>query len=96
MEEFVIPCIRYFSKTDEDCFFGWLNSIPGVASVRGEGRNLYVTLNSALLADDTLRELISLHYRYSIPMYSLSQFETPENKGWFRNDSAYWYSAIFG
>jgi hypothetical protein len=98
MTSFAIPqgaeC-PYRSHGDESAFLGWLESIPGVKSVKGHGLELIVTLRSRRISSLALRELIALHTRYKLPMQSLAQFETAANKKWFRSTKAYWYSKVF-
>jgi hypothetical protein len=89
------PECPYWSQGDESAFFRWLQSIPGVESVKGQGMGLIVTLRSSRLSSLALRELIALHTRYNLPMQSLAQFETVANKNWFRSKKAYWYSKVF-
>jgi hypothetical protein len=85
----------YWSHGDESAFFRWLESIPGVKSVKGQGLELIVTLRSSRISSLALRELIALHTRYNLPMQSLAQFETAANKKWFRSKKAHWYLKVF-
>ena len=98
MASFAIPqgseC-PYWSHGDELAFSRWLESIPGVKSVKGEGQELSVTLRSSRISAVALRELIALHTRYNLPMGSLAQFETATNRKWFRSKNAYWYPKVF-
>jgi hypothetical protein len=86
----------FYSRGDEDAFFGWLQGIPGVVKVKGVGVELFVTLRSKVLSDRALRELIGLHRRYGIPMRALAQFETKRNGLWFRSKEMFWYEQVFG
>ena len=98
MASFAIPqgseC-PYWSNGDESAFFQWLESIPGVKSLKGQRQELIVTLQSSRISSVALRELIALHKRYNLPMRSLSRFETATNKKWFRSKKAYWYPKVF-
>ena len=85
----------YYSPSDEDAFFRWLEAIPGVTRVTGTADGLVVTLASRTPSEVTLRELLALHFRYALPMHSLAQFETPRNRRWFRARDAYWYTLVF-
>jgi hypothetical protein len=99
MPHLLIPqgrACRYWSRKDEDAFFLWLQSIPGVTRVKGVGTQLIVSLRSKRLSDRALRDLIGLHMRYGLPMRSLAQFETPQNRLWFRSKQMYWYRKVFG
>jgi hypothetical protein len=86
----------YYSQSDEDAFYAWLQSIPGVLRVVGTADGLVVTLRSKRLSQAALRELLAIHYRYGLPMQTLSQFETAQNRSWFRARHTYWYPSVFG
>ena len=66
--------MRYYSPSDEAAFFGWLQSIPGVIRVHGQGRELVIELRSKRLSASSLRELIALYRRYEGNMSELAQF----------------------
>lgn len=85
----------YYSQLDEEAFFRWLQSIGGVKRVVGTPEGLMVTLRSAKLSESALRDLLALHFRYDLPMGALAQFQTPENRHWFRSPQAYWYARVF-
>jgi hypothetical protein len=86
----------YYSQSDEDAFFGWLRSIPGVVGFVGTPEGLEVTLRSGNVGQGALRDLLALHYRYQLPMKDLAQFQTDNNSSWFPNPIAYWHLAVFG
>jgi len=86
----------YYSQSDEAAFFNWLQAIPGVSSVVGTPTGLEVTLRSKRLSQVALRELLALHFRYGLPMKDLAQFETAQNKSWFRAPHMYWHKKVFG
>ena len=88
--------LRFGSPGDEAAFFAWLESIPGVRNINGEGRKLVVTLRSSSLSDRALQELIALHSRYGLPLRPLAKFETPRNRAWLRARDAFWYRQMFG
>ena len=88
--------MRYFSSGDEDAFFRWLESIPGVIRVRGVGRELLIELRSVRISAEALRELIALYRRYGGQLRDLAVFENAGNRGWFRDPNAYWYRGVFG
>ena len=85
----------YFSQSDETAFFHWLESIPGVVRVVGTPDGLVVSLRSRRLSQVALRELLALHFRYGLPMNELAQFETPQNRAWFRAPQMYWHAKVF-
>ena len=57
--------IRYYSDSDEHCFFSWLKSVPGLVSVIGSGQALRVCFAPPLGAD-AIRELTALFKRYAL------------------------------
>jgi len=88
--------MAYFSPQDEAAFFGWLQAIPGVISVRGQGQELHIQLRSRRMSQECLRELISLYSRYNGNLHELAQFENDSNRGWFKDRGAYWFGGVFG
>ena len=85
----------YGSPGDERAFFTWLQSIPGVLSIRGEGRELHIRLRSKRLSTSSLREFIALYTRYQGRLSELAQFATPSNESWFKSKEAHWYRGVF-
>ena len=88
--------MHYWSHRDEDAFFAWLQSIPGVVKVQGRGRELFIRLKSKRLSAMALRDLLGLYKRYQGNMRELAQFENSSNAAWFKNPKAYWYKGVFG
>jgi hypothetical protein len=86
----------FYSQLDEASFFKWLESIAGVRKVVGTRDGLMVSLRSPRLSQPALRDLIALHFRYNLPMHTLAQFETAENRAWFRAPHMYWHDRVFG
>jgi hypothetical protein len=84
-----------FSSRDETAFFDWLQSIPGVISVRGEGRTLLIRLRSSRLSKATLLEFIAVYERYQGNLRELADFENLSNTAWLRNRNAYWHEKMF-
>ncbi|WLI88864.1 hypothetical protein Q4S45_19490 [Massilia sp. R2A-15] len=87
--------MHYYSRSDEAAFFGWLQSIPGVTGIRGQGHELVIRLKSKKLSQTALRELLALYRRYGGDMSELEQFANDTNRSWFQNPDAYWYNAVF-
>jgi hypothetical protein len=87
--------MKYYSHGDEAAFFSWLQSIPGVISVRGQGRELTIRLKSKKLSQTALRELLALYLRYNGRMSELAQFVNDTNRGWFQHPDAIWFKAVF-
>ena len=88
--------MRYFSSGDETAFFTWLQSIPGVVSVEGRGRELLIHLHSKRLSAQSLREFIALYERYRGNMRELAQFANSSNSSWFCAPGAFWHKKVFG
>jgi len=85
----------YFSQNDETAMFEWLDRIPVIDDVAGEGRNLVFRLKRAP-NDDQLRDLLALFYRYQMDMTPLAALRTPENESWFLDQGSYWFDSVFG
>lgn len=66
--------MEYYSPKDESAFFNWLQSIPGVTSVKGVGTELHITLRSKKLSANTENELSALYERYNGNISELEQF----------------------
>jgi hypothetical protein len=86
----------YYSPLDEASFFRWLGSVSGVHKITGTPNGLHVSLRTANLSERALRDLIALHWRYSLPMRDLRAFKNTKNESWFFDTGAYWYESIFG
>jgi hypothetical protein len=95
MPQLLVHERTYYSQSDEAAFFSWLQSVPGVVRTVGTAEGLVVTLRSRRLSQSALRELLALHFRYDLPMQALAQFETAENRSWFRSAQAYWHAKVF-
>ena len=93
--ELIIYESWYYAREDEDIFFAWLDQIEHVVSYKGEPRGLVAQLKDGPIDNESLRELLALHYRYKLYMKELAYFETKENRKWFRGSRAYWYSRVF-
>jgi hypothetical protein len=83
----------YGSQIDENMMFSWLDKIPCVSGYKGKGVELYIDLKE--MDEDSLRELISLFFRYQLDLSQFKQFETSRNRKWFNNPEAYWYPYVF-
>ncbi|UXY16943.1 hypothetical protein N8I74_08005 [Chitiniphilus purpureus] len=85
----------FWSYLDEKSFFAWLESIPAVIEVVGDGGGLNVSLRIPL-EESSLRDLIALMHRYQIDKRCLRRFCVPENEKWFKDPEKYWYISVFG
>src|SRR6185312_1238778 len=64
----------YYSQGDEDAFYGRLNSLPCVKSIRGHPYGIQITLRPP--SEWQLRELLSLLFRYGLDMAPLAALKT--------------------
>jgi hypothetical protein len=87
--------MAYWSPRDETAFFNWLQSIPGVTDVRGQGRELFIRMKSKRLSQANLLELLALYRRYDGCMPELAQFANDTNRHWFQHPDAWWYKSVF-
>lgn len=85
----------YYAYGDEKAFFGWLESIPCVASVGGHHRDIHIKLKRQP-GDNDLRELIALFFRYRMNMRKLAVYRTARNAHWFDDPEKYWHTKVFG
>lgn len=86
--------VPFYSELDEDHFFGWLKSIPGVKSVNGTSKGLELTLNDPI-DKPSLYEIIALMTRYKLNQKCLRVLCSSNNEAWFKNKAMYWYQSIF-
>lgn len=99
MENVKLVCksVWFYSKIDEEKFFEWVQDIKSIARINGVGDELYLFLTSSDIADDDLREIIALFYRYKIDMKQLTIFLNAKNKEWFfGSPKGYWHRRVFG
>jgi hypothetical protein len=85
----------YYSQGDERAFFEWLERIPCVSKLNGEGEELHIHVTGSRVTQGSLRELIAAFRRYGVSMPQLARLETATNRKWFRDPAAYWYRSIF-
>lgn len=86
---------RYYSSTDEDVFFRWLQSIPSVQAVGGVGTELEISFRTRRIPGRDLREVLAIFHRYRLDKRPLAQFDRGE-LSWFRDPEAYWHAEVFG
>ena len=96
MVELQATSVRFYSQGDEAAFFGWLDKVPCVERYEGRGLTLYISVNSAAVDEDGLRELLALFRRYGVDMRQLAAFDRSEFADWFRSEQAYWHKEVFG
>lgn len=71
----VVQGPTYYSPGDEKAFFDWLHSIPCVAGVRGQIRDLHITIKGNPSPDD-IGELRALLGRYKMPTDGLEALKS--------------------
>lgn len=76
MKAISITGVTYFSLTDEDIFFKWLESIDCIKGMDGELRTLYVTVDED--------ELWAVFKRYKIPLSELKPLNCETSNAWFK------------
>jgi hypothetical protein len=77
--EWKVP-IEFGSSLDEKAFFAWLESIPGVTRVDGNGTGLLIRLRSRRLSKNALRELVAIYRRYGGDLSEMAQFRDSESQ----------------
>lgn len=88
--------VRFYSPEDEAAFFGWIERIACVSRVEGRGDQIILHLPTRRVSAIGLRELIALFARYSVDLRQLAEFETSQNREWFRHSAAFWHKRVFG
>ncbi len=88
---------EFLSGRDEASFFNWLEHIPAFRSSQGLGEILIVELGDMANDEESLRELIALFVRHDMDPSALRNFESDQNRDWFKeNTRAYWHKSVFG
>lgn len=69
----------FYSELDETQFFGWLQKIEFVESVRGVGRQLNIMVAMKEPTETDLRELTTLFSRYKMTLEPLERYKSGAN-----------------
>jgi hypothetical protein len=85
----------FYSRNDEDHFFGWLQSISGIEKVTGVGETLEITVRRPL-ERDSLHDLIALLTRYGLDRRPLKPLCDEQPGDYFQGQGTYWHSAVYG
>jgi hypothetical protein len=88
--ELIAEAVRFYSDQYEVNFFAWARKIATVRNVRGEGRAIIIECDPPPIADEALRELTALFFRYGVETKQLDAFLTDANRAWFADERAYW------
>jgi hypothetical protein len=75
---------RFYSQTDEDHFFAWLQSIPEIEKVTGVVRDLELIVRRPM-DKESLRDLIALMRRYNLDRAPLKPLCDEQTDEYFRN-----------
>ena len=93
----VCKAVWFYSHHDEDAFFEWIKKIPSIKKFEGIRDELYLYMESSIILDDDLRELVALFYRYKVDMKQLAVFLNDNNSEWFYGKTkGCWRKKIFG
>lgn len=84
MKAISITGVTYFSLTDEDIFFKWLESIDCIKGMDGELRTLYLMVDETLLDESALDELWAVFKRYKILLSELKPLNCETSNAWFK------------
>ncbi|MGZ5875665.1 MAG: hypothetical protein ACXWKP_26595 [Bradyrhizobium sp.] len=85
----------FYSRTDEDHFFAWLQSIPAIKRVTGKGRGLELVVERPI-DRESLRDLIAVMTRYDLDCRPLRPLCDEQKDEYFRDEGKYWHSAVYG
>ncbi len=89
----------YHDTCDKEAFFGWLKKLDTVENISladPTDGSLLLALNEPQLSNRSLRSMLALLDRYGLDMSFLKSQLNSENESWFRDESAYWYTRVFG
>jgi hypothetical protein len=86
---------KFYSHGDEARFFSGLKDIRAVKDVVGVGRGIQVDLDTRLLSRESLWDLISLLWRYQIPLRPLAVLSKRNRFLWIKDSRFYWHESMF-
>lgn len=95
MHDLVASEVRYFSQGDEDNFFKWLSRIKIIKNLIYKHKDVIIELESQLIDDEDLEELIAIYLRYKLDLSQIAQFRHDGNQEWFANKKKLWYKKVF-
>lgn len=89
------------SNLDEEAFFRWLQSIPGVVSIDGfdmrftsssaeTGAAHRIGISRVEFNEWSLRELLALYHRYNLDFGELAIFVDENNRNWVYDKRKFW------
>jgi hypothetical protein len=69
----------YWSEGDERAHFEWMERVPCVRDVRGEGRRVYLMIDQDEVTEDDVRELSAIYRRYGGDATQLARLNGNKN-----------------
>lgn len=75
--------LRYYTQSDENLCFEWINKIKCIKKYVGVGRELHLYLSSNNISYNDLLDLIGLFDRYKFDSSQLKIFMNDNNKNLF-------------
>jgi len=85
---------KFYSAGDEEAFFAWLKSTPGIKEVVGTPEGLVLTITTPVQRA-ALYELIALLTRFGIDIEVLKVLVTATDAEYFKDPKKYWHRAMF-
>ena len=76
---FFFESTTYWSDGDERAHFEWMERIPCVQDVLGEGRRVFLKIDESAATADDLRELAALYRRYGGDEAQLARLNGKKN-----------------
>lgn len=70
----------YWSEGDERAHFEWLERIPAIKRVRGEGTKVFLEISDTTLTSNDLRELESVYRRYGGDLKQLANLNSTDQQ----------------
>ena len=72
---FYFESTTYWSDGDERAHFEWLERIPAIRSVRGEGLRVYLEIDQSIVGGNDLRELEAVYRRFGGDLGQLARLK---------------------
>jgi hypothetical protein len=69
----------YWSEGDERAHFEWMQRVPCVQDVRGQGTRVFLSIEEGKVTADDLRELSALYRRYGGDTAQLARLNGSKN-----------------
>jgi hypothetical protein len=95
----VLVCKRvvFYELKDEQAFFEWLKKIKSIQKIDDQFDKVFLYFKTNNIAEQDLRDLLALFFRYKINMKQLAVFLNQQNAAWFYDQpQMYWHKKVFG